>query len=77
MYELIQPEPLTSSFDLLFAHLRDPAFHYRHRWRAGDMVMWDEHATVHMGPNDFHPAHRKLSRVTAGHRTPERRAATA
>jgi taurine dioxygenase len=57
--------------DLLFAQQADPAFHYRHKWSEGDAVMWDEHATVHMGPNDFYPHHRLLTRVTAGHRAPE------
>lgn len=56
--------------DLLFAQLQDPAFHYRHHWRPGDLVMWDELTTVHMGPNDFAPAHRKLTRVTAGRVAP-------
>jgi taurine dioxygenase len=57
--------------DLLFAQHLDPAFHYRHKWSEGDVVMWDEHGTVHMGPHDFYPAHRRLTRVTAGHRAPE------
>jgi taurine dioxygenase len=56
--------------DLLFDQLNDPAFHYRHKWRPGDVVMWDEHATVHMGPHDFHPEHRRLTRVTAGRGAP-------
>lgn len=56
--------------DLLFAQLQDPAFHYRHHWRPGDLVLWDELTTVHMGPNDFAPAHRKLTRVTAGRVAP-------
>ena len=55
---------------LLFDQLNDPAFHYRHRWQPGDVVMWDEHATLHLGPNDFFPQHRRLTRVTAGARSP-------
>jgi taurine dioxygenase len=58
--------------DLLFDQLKDPAFHYRHKWRPGDVVMWDEHGTVHMGPHDFYPEHRRLTRVTAGYRAPSR-----
>jgi taurine dioxygenase len=60
--------------DLLFAQLQDPAFHYRHHWQPGDLVMWDELTTNHMGPNDFAPAHRKLTRVTAGQVAPVRAA---
>jgi len=61
-----------SLLNMLFDQLKDPAFHYRHKWRLGDVVMWDEHATVHMGPHDFYPEHRRLTRVTAGYRAPTR-----
>jgi alpha-ketoglutarate-dependent taurine dioxygenase len=37
--------------DALLRQLRDfatqPAFVYRHRWRVGDAVMWDDRATLH------------------------------
>jgi taurine dioxygenase len=55
---------------LLFEHLNNPAFHYRHRWSESDVVMWDEHLTAHMGPFDFAPHHRRLARVTAGSTAP-------
>jgi taurine dioxygenase len=55
---------------LLFDHLNNPAFHYRHRWSDADVVMWDEHLTAHMGPFDFAPHHRRLARVTAGSTAP-------
>ena len=54
----------------LFDHLNNPAFHYRHRWSDGDVVVWDEHLTAHMGPFDFAPHHRRLARVTAGSTAP-------
>jgi taurine dioxygenase len=55
---------------LLFDHLNNPAFHFRHRWRESDVVIWDEHLTAHMGPFDFAPHHRRLARVTAGRTAP-------
>lgn len=55
---------------MLFAHVNNPAFHYRHRWLPGDIVIWDEHQTTHMGPNDFFPAERRLARLTAGRHAP-------
>jgi taurine dioxygenase len=55
---------------ILFDHLNNPAFHYRHRWSDADVVMWDEHLTAHMGPFDFAPHHRRLVRVTAGSTAP-------
>ncbi len=55
---------------LLFDHLNNPAFHFRHRWQESDVVIWDEHLTAHMGPFDFAPHHRRLARVTAGRTAP-------
>jgi taurine dioxygenase len=55
---------------MLFDHLNNPAFHFRHRWHESDVVIWDEHLTAHMGPFDFAPHHRRLARVTAGRNTP-------
>jgi taurine dioxygenase len=66
----LSPRESRKILELLFDHLNDPAFHYRHKWRRGDVVFWDEHATVHMGPHDFYPAHRRLTRVTAGRSAP-------
>lgn len=33
--------------DELFAHQLAPEFRYRHRWRKGDLVMWDNRAVNH------------------------------
>jgi len=37
--------------DALLRRLRDfaiqPEFVYRHRWHAGDVLMWDNRATIH------------------------------
>jgi taurine dioxygenase len=30
-----------------FDHLRDPAFLYRHEWRTGDLVLWDNFTLIH------------------------------
>jgi taurine dioxygenase len=68
----VTPRESRALLELLFEQLNDPAFHYRHKWRPGDVVMWDEHGTVHMGPHDFYPEHRRLTRATAGHRAPSR-----
>ena len=37
-----------------------------------DIVIWDEVATVHQGPDDFWPQRRVLRRITAGLVVPER-----
>lgn len=33
----------------LIAHITDPAHVYTHEWQAGDVVMWDNRATMHRG----------------------------
>jgi taurine dioxygenase len=37
---------------------------YRHRWQAGDLVIWDNHATQHAVVGDTYGAERMLDRVT-------------
>lgn len=48
----------------------DEANQFEHRWAAGDVVVWDEHRTVHRGPNDFGTSRRELHRCTAGTSAP-------
>ena len=55
----------------LFDAFTDPAIGFAHRWRPGDVAVWDEHRTVHRGPSDFAPHARKLHRCTAGARRPQ------
>ena len=54
----------------LFAAFGDPNFQFEHAWTEGDVVIWDEHRTVHRGPNDFGTQRRELHRCTAGHQAP-------
>jgi alpha-ketoglutarate-dependent 2,4-dichlorophenoxyacetate dioxygenase len=35
--------------DELVAHATQPQFVYTHRWRVGDLVMWDNRCTMHRG----------------------------
>ena len=49
----------------LIEHATRPEFVYRHRWRAGDLVIWDNLATMHRGrPFDDTVHKRELRRVT-------------
>lgn len=42
------PEPEGSRLlDALLAHTTKPQFVYAHRWRAGDLVMWDNQCLLH------------------------------
>jgi len=33
----------------LMAHATQPQFIYSHRWRVGDLVIWDNRCTMHRG----------------------------
>jgi alpha-ketoglutarate-dependent 2,4-dichlorophenoxyacetate dioxygenase len=49
----------------LTEHATQPQFVYRHAWRAGDLVIWDNLATMHRGrPYDDASHRRELRRVT-------------
>jgi taurine dioxygenase len=39
----------------LAAHATQDRFVYYHRWRVGDLLMWDERATMHRGAGDYRP----------------------
>ena len=49
----------------LIEHATQPQFVYRHEWRVGDLVIWDNRATMHRGkPFDDTKHRRELRRVT-------------
>jgi taurine dioxygenase len=54
----------------LFAHMSSPRFVCRYRWSVGDIAIWDERATVHMGEGTYWPAERLMRRITAGSAAP-------
>ncbi|WP_420637752.1 TauD/TfdA dioxygenase family protein [Candidatus Poriferisocius sp.] len=56
--------------DELFAVFGDPAIQFEHSWTEGDLVIWDEHRTVHRGPYDFGTHRRELHRCTVGRHVP-------
>jgi len=49
----------------LTAHCIQPKFIYRHKWRVGDVVMWDNASALHLAVADYRlPQRRLLHRVT-------------
>ncbi len=48
----------------LLDHTERPEIIYTHRWRPGDLVMWDNRCTNH-ARTDFSPSERRLLRRTA------------
>ncbi len=53
----------------LFAHIEQDQFIYAHRWRVGDLALWDNRCTLH-ARTDFSDKERRLLRrvVVAGDR---------
>ncbi len=39
--------------DQLLAHATQPRYEYRHEWRSGDMVMWDNRCLLHKANGDY------------------------
>jgi len=44
----------------LAAHATQDRFIYYHHWRVGDVLMWDERATMHRGAGDSRPEDRRV-----------------
>ena len=50
--------------DRLYWHETRPEFCCRHRWQAGDLVIWDNRSTLHFAVNDYDGHDRLLYRST-------------
>ena len=48
----------------LWAHCTRPEFIYRHRWQLGDLVMWDNWATIHRATGGYTAEERRLMHRT-------------
>ena len=44
----------------LARHATQEQFTYYHSWRVGDVLIWDERATMHRGAGDYEPAERRV-----------------
>ena len=49
---------------LLYHHMEQPELVMRHRWRGGDIAIWDNRATAHYAVDDYGTAERLMRRVT-------------
>lgn len=47
------PENCAALIDRLVAHATKPQFVYTHRWRPGDMVIWDNRSCIHKANADY------------------------
>jgi taurine dioxygenase len=44
----------------LARHATQDQFVYYHSWQVGDLLMWDERATMHRGAGDYRPEERRV-----------------
>jgi len=52
---------------MLCQHVAKPEFAYRHAWAEGDLVIWDNRATLHRATFDYAPTQRRvMRRATVG-----------
>ena len=49
---------------LLYEHMFQPELVLRHRWRPGDVVVWDHRSTAHYATDDYGTKERRMRRVT-------------
>ena len=57
--------------DRLFRHATQPKYLYRHKWREGDMVLWDNRSVLHQATTEYDmEEYRYLYRVLLGGEVP-------
>lgn len=49
----MNPEESDALLEFLHAHCTRPEFVYRHRWRTGDLLMWDNRSAMHHAIGDY------------------------
>jgi len=49
---MTQPES-DAMLEFLYAHTEDERFQYRHAWRVGDTLIWDNCATIHLATGGY------------------------
>jgi taurine dioxygenase len=59
--EGIPEDESRSILDRLFDHIEQPKFVYEHKWRVGDLILWDNRCTLH-ARTDFSNQERRLLR---------------
>jgi taurine dioxygenase len=66
----MHPAESDALLGFLQSRLDDPNHQCRWRWRAHDVVMWDERCTNHRAVSDHYPSFRSIRRCLVGHAAP-------
>jgi taurine dioxygenase len=59
----LRPAESDALLRVLVAEAANPNHHYRHHWRPGDVVVWDERCTQHFAVADYLPERREMGRA--------------
>ena len=59
----LPPAEADAILELLHRHMISEPFTWRHSWRVGDLLVWDNRSTMHRVLNDF-DGHRLMHRVS-------------
>jgi alpha-ketoglutarate-dependent 2,4-dichlorophenoxyacetate dioxygenase len=71
----MDPAEGTALIEELIAFATQPQFIYAHRWRQGDILIWDNRCTLHRGTEyDYRNHKRDMRRATINESGPERSA---
>jgi taurine dioxygenase len=64
----LEEEEALTLIDRLARHIYRPPYRHTHKWRVGDLLMWDNCAVQHIATFDYKwPEHRRLMwRITVG-----------
>ncbi len=76
----LSPEESEATLAFLFQHQLQEKYQHKHRWRVGDVLMWDNMGTLHNAIPDYTPQeHRYIKRcqVMADRYFPETKVKTA
>ncbi|MGE0803361.1 MAG: TauD/TfdA dioxygenase family protein [Lautropia sp.] len=63
-FEGMTPEESYPIQQYLYEHATQPDRCYRHMWKQGDVVMWDNRCTLHFAVHDYGTAVRNMNRIT-------------
>lgn len=66
----VPSDEVPALLEWLHHHTTNIRFTARHRWRAGDVAIWDNRCTQHLALNDYAGARRELHRTTVAGEVP-------
>ena len=62
--EGLNPLEAKHILDMLLSHMQKPEYSYRHHWREGDLLIWDQQAVQHYAVGDY-SGRRLMHRISA------------